>query len=228
MACVNDPNTAANIARVGEVSPGVGGALDGLHVVGRPLPTSVGHYRVNHRCALVATQAANSRLFEARNTNASNLLVPTRLIVKWIQTGAHTAAIEDSLDVFKVTGFSVLDTTNTVTPVASIKRAGMTAAPGGIDLRGVTVAGAAAGMTGGTLTKDGGSVGQLPQFLLAAAPTGGTIVTMTIDNFDDVNGTHPFVFAQNEGFIIENRVLLGATAGSSVYVDFSYAVTAAF
>jgi hypothetical protein len=31
------------------------------------------------------------------------------------------------------------------------------------------------------------------------------------------------VFSPNEGFIIENRVLLGAAAGSSVYIDFSWA-----
>jgi hypothetical protein len=74
------------------------------HVQPKPLQYgSLGHYRTNHRCALVNTQAANSRLFEIRNTHATNLIVPTRLILKWVQTGAHTAAIEDSLDVFKVT-----------------------------------------------------------------------------------------------------------------------------
>ena len=40
--------------------------------------------------------------------------------------------------------------------------------------------------------------------------------------------TYPFVFAQNEGFIVENRVLLGAAAGSSVYIDCSYAIADAF
>lgn len=194
-----------------------------MHVTNKPIPHgALGHYRVNHRCALVNAQAANSRLFEVRNTHASNLIIPTRLIIKWLQTGAHTAAIEDSLDVFKVTGFSAVDTTNTVTPTPSVKRGTMAAAPGGAAIRGVTVAGAAAGMTGGTLTKDGGSVGQLPNWLLAAQPTGSSLLAQLIDNFDDVNGTHPFVFVQNEGFIIENRVLLGAAAASSVYIDFSW------
>lgn len=191
---------------------------------------TLGHYRVNHRAALVATQAANSRLFEVRNSSASNLIIPTRLVIKWLQTAAHTAAIEDSLDVYRVTGFTVVDTTNTVTPVPSVKRtAGMTAAASsGAQIRGVTIAGAAAGMTGGTLTKDSSSVGQLPQWLLAAQPTAGVVPAQFNDNFDDVNGTHPFTFAQNEGFVIENRVLLGAAAGSSVYVDFSYAEVSAY
>lgn len=189
---------------------------------------SLGHYRVNHRCALVNSQAANSRLFEVRNTHATNLIVPTRLIIKWVQTAAHTAAIEDSLDVFKVTGFSAVDTTNTVTPVPSVKRGSMAASPGGAAIRGVTVAGNSAGMTGGTLTKDSSSIGQLPQWLLAAVPTAGTLGVQFLDVFDDVNGTHPFVLAQNEGIIVENRVGLGAAAGSAVYIDFSYAEVTAF
>lgn len=220
------------------IEGGVSGALLGvglesqsaLHSTIKPIPWgTLGHYRVNHRCALVASQAANSRLFELRNTHATQLIVVTRLVIKWMQTAAHTAAIEDSLDVFKVTSFSAVDTTNTVTPVASVKRATMTAAGSSIAaIRGVTVAGAAAGMTGGTLTKDTSAVGQLPQWLLAAQPTGGTVMPLVLDVFDDVNGTHPFVFAQNEGVIIENRVLLGAAAGSSVYIDVSWAEVTAY
>jgi hypothetical protein len=191
---------------------------------------ALGHYRVNHRCGLVATQAANSRLFELRNTDPAKLIIPTRITIKWLQTAAHTAAIEDSIDVFRVTGFSVVDTTNTVTPVASVKRtSGMAAAGSSIaSIRGVTIAGAAAGMTGGTLTKDSSSIGQLPQWLLAALPTASTVMVQLSEIFDDVNGTHPFVFAQNEGFIIENRVLLGAAAGSSVYIDCTWAEVTAY
>lgn len=195
-----------------------------LHAVIKPIPYgALGHYRVNHRCVIANTQAANARLFELRNTHATNLIVVTRLLIKWLQTGVHTAAIEDSLDVYKATSFSAVDTTNTVTPTVSSKRSTMATAPGGAAIRGVTVAGAAAGMTGGTLTKDGGSVSQLPKWLLAAQPTAGAIEPSVLDALDDVNGTHPFVFVQNEGFIIENRVLLGAAAASVVYFDCSYA-----
>ncbi|MFL5607728.1 MAG: hypothetical protein ACJ8AD_14855 [Gemmatimonadaceae bacterium] len=203
-------------------------AAAAMHFTQKPVPHGTGgHYRTNHRCALVATQAANSRLFEVRNSSASLLLIPTRLVVRWLQTSTHTAAIEDSLDVFKVTGFSVVDTVNTVTPAASQKRVTM-AATAAAAIRGVTIAGAAAGMTGGTLTKDSTTIGELPKWLLAAVPTAGEVKPDQLDVFDDVNGTHPFVLAQNEGIIIENRVLLGAAAGSSVYVDFSWVEVAAF
>src|SRR5689334_15489821 len=215
----------------GGVVADVGGTtFRALHTHIKPIEYgTLGHYRVNHRCVIANTQAANSRLFEVRNPDVSKLIVPTRLLLKWLQTGTHTAAIEDSLDVFKCTSFSAVDTTNTVTPTASVKRGTMTAVASMIAaIRGVTVAGASAGMTGGTLTKDGGSIGQLAQWLLAAQPTAGTVIALLNDNFDDVNGTHPFVFAQNEGFEVENRVLLGAAAASSVYFDFSWAEVTAY
>lgn len=202
------------------------------HVHVKPIPAgALGHYRVNHQCALVNTQAANSRLFEVRNTHATNLIIPTRLVLKWQTRSAHTALIDDSLDCYKVTGFTAVDTTNTVTPVGSIKRNNMAAFPGGAAIRGLTIAGNAAGMTGGTLTKDGGSFAQLPLMLpVAVEAATETLARMfsTLDALDDVNGTHPFVFAQNEGFIIENRALLGAAAGSLVLIDFSWCETTAF
>jgi hypothetical protein len=200
-----------------------------LHSQQKPLSYgSLGHYRTNHRCLLVNTQAANSKLFEVRNTHATNLIVPTRLVLKWMQTGTHTAAIEDSLDVYRVSTFTAVDTTNVVTPGVTAKRASMAAGPGAAAIRGVTAAGAAAGMTGGTMTKDATSVGQLPKWLLAAMPTAGPVEPSVLDVFDDVNGTHPFVFAQNEGLIVENRVLLGAAAASVVYIDFSWAEVATY
>jgi hypothetical protein len=186
-----------------------------------------GHYSVTHRCALVNAQAANSRIFELRNTG-TGLIILTSLVLKWLQTGAHTAAIEDSLDAYKVTGFTAVDTTNTVTPVASVKHGGVMVAPASanVAIRGVTVAGAAAGMTGGTLTKDTAPFAQLPKWLLAAVPTGSINQPEVLNIVGDNIAEHPFVFKQNEGFIVENRVLLGAAAASAVYVECEFAEVA--
>jgi hypothetical protein len=222
MAVIESPTVAANLQEVGATTQMA------AHVTHKPIPYGVlGHYRVAVRFALLAAQAANSRLFSLRNTGA-NLIVITRLNIRWLQTAAHTAAIEDSLDCFKLTGFTVDDTTNTVTPTVSRKKTTMGAAPGNVNIRNVTVAGATAGMTGGTLTKDGSPWAQLPKWLLLAVPTGSEVKADWLDGLDDVNGTHPFVFAQNEGFEVENRVLLGAAAGSSVYIDCCYAEVTAY
>jgi hypothetical protein len=199
-----------------------------LHVVEKPVPAD-GHYRVTHRCVLVNTQAANSRLFEMRQPTAGKVLILTRLIIKWLNLTAHTAIIEDSLDCYKVTTFTAVDTTNTVTLTSSLKKTGMTADIAII--RGVTVAGAAAGMTGGTLTKDAGPWAQLPrifnQTVMATTETSARI-SDNMEALDPGNDTYSWVFAQNEGFIIENRVLLGAAAGSSVYIDCAYAIADAY
>lgn len=190
---------------------------------------ALGHYRTTHRCALVATQAAGSRLFVLRN-NAANTIIVTRFHVKWIQTGAHTAVLEDSLDLTRLTGFTVLDTTNTVTPTATVKRtAGMAAAPGGAQIRGVTVAGAAAGMTGGTSTPDGNTLGQMPMIFQLVLTTATNVPFVDLDYFaNDTIGIHPLALAQNEGIALTNRVVFGAAGTASVYVDCSWAEVAGF
>lgn len=224
MAVINDPSSVSNVTRVGEIATGATGAA---HFTQKPIPSSIGHYRVTYRFAIVAAQAAGSRLFECRNTLAQ-LFIPTRLRVKIISNQAHTAFIENSLDIYKATGFTVTDTTSTVTPVAKTKRTtGMTAAPAGIDIRGVTAAGLAAGMTGGTLTALADPFCQCPYVGAQAAQAVGETTPRfpyETDVLDDVNGTHPFALEQNEGIVIANRVLLGAAAGAFVYIDLSYAV----
>jgi len=197
------------------------GAESGMpaHFVAKPDPAgALGIYRTSHRCAVIAAQAANSRLFEIQNAHATNLVVVHSVRVQWLQTAAHTAAIEDSLDMFKCTSFSAVDTTNTVTPAVSKLRTSF--GTPGANVRGVTVAGAAAGMTGGTLTKDTNPIVQVPQWLLLAVPTGGPTPFVSSGwNANVADGESPLILVQNEGFIIENRVLLGAAAGSSVYID---------
>lgn len=191
----------------------------------RPLGyDTLGHYRTTHRCVLAATQAANSRLFEVRNAG-TNLIVPTRLCLRAIQTAAGTAQ-ENSIDVYRATSFTAVDTTNTATPTATVARtSGMTAAPGGAALRGVTSTGVAAGMTGGTLTKDGNAIAQLPILVAAAA----SVTTSLLDAFDFVPGLeHPLILAADQGLTVENRVLNVTSYGFSLYIDFAWAEVRAF
>jgi hypothetical protein len=202
-------------------------AASAAHVQVKPIPHgALGHYRSCVRFAWAAGQDAASRMWEVRNTS-TNIIIPTRLRVAVLQNLSGTAA-RFELNLFRLTGFTAVDTTNTVTPTASVKRtAGMAAAPGGAAIRHVTVAGAAAGMTGGTLTKDGGSAAIIELWGLATLPTAGPVPSVMTELLDDVNGTHPFALAQNEGIEIENVVDI-ATTTLSIIVDFSWAEVTAY
>ena len=202
---------------------GVGAeAASPLHVALKPVPYGLlGQYRTSHRTVLLASQAANGRLFELQNPHATNLVLIHRVRVEWQQTAAHTAQILDSIDLYRVTGFSAVDTTGTVTPSVSKMRASMPTT--GVNVRGCTVAGVAAGMTGGTLTKDGSPLRQLGLLLQALVPTAGPNVAIDAVWAPDVGaGESPIILAQNEGITIENRVLLGVAAGSALSIDITW------
>lgn len=220
MATINDPSTAANIQRVGSVATGDGAS----HVAIKPVPYgSLGHYRYSVRILSTSAQAANSRIFELRNAG-TNLIVLTRLTLRALQVAAGTAQ-ENSIDCFRCTTFTAVDTTNTLTPTSSIKRTnGMSAFPGNAQVRHLNPN--TAGMTGGTMTKDANMFATLPFNVAAAIST--TYQWGPLDCVDDVNGTHPFVFAQNEGFEIENRVLNVTSYGIAWFVDVSWAEVPAY
>lgn len=209
----------------------VGGTtFRGMHVHMKPLEHgALGHYRTSVRISSTAAQAANSRIFQIRNTHATNLIIPTRMTLRAIQAAAGTLQ-ENSLDVYKYTGFTAVDTTNTVTPVSSVKRGNMAAYPGGAAVRHLTLAGNAAGMTGGTLTKDTQFFATLPYLVTAGVAT----ATFTpppwgpYECFDDTNGTHPFALAQNEGIGVESRVLNVTSMGIVWFIDFCWAEVVSF
>lgn len=184
---------------------------------------ALGHYRTSVAITSTSVQAANSRIFELRNTT-TNLIVLTSLRVKASQGAAGTAQLMQ-LGAFRCTGFTAVDTTNTVTPVSSVKRtSSMAAYPGGAAVRHLTLAGAAAGMTGGTLTKDTQAFGHILLPVAAAAQSNMLETEMADSNI----GTHPFVFAQNEGFELENIVVNVTSYGYTWVVDCSWAEVTAF
>ena len=198
-----------------------------FHVSSKPIPYgALGHYRCSTRTRLLLSQAATSRIFEIRNAHATNLLIPTSIHLRWAQgpLDLHTATIENSLDIYKATAFTVVDPTGTpVTPLTTALRTSMAASQ--VQVRANALAGLAAGITGGTLTLEANPFAQLPNFLLAA-PVATAVPPPAVDLFWSPGvdaAEHPLVLAPNEGIVIANRVLLGAAAGSSVYIDVQWA-----
>lgn len=216
----------------GGTIPEVGGTtFRALHTHVKPLEYgALGHYRSTVRFLTATSQTSNANLWTVRNSS-TNFIVPTRLRLTWTQTGAVTTAARYDLEMRRATSFTVVDTTNTVTPTVSPKRTtGMAAAPGNAQIRHVTVAGAAAGMTGGTMTADGGAAWLGEVWCIAAVSTTAQNFAMgNWDLLDDVNGTHPFTLAQNEGLIIRPPTAGSGTAFvTSIVIDFSWAEVTAF
>jgi len=212
--------SSGTVAEVG------GTTFRGLHVHVKPLEYgALGHYRTSVRIAGVTAQAANSRVLEIRNSHASNLIIPTLLTMRASQTAAGTAQ-ENSLDAYRLTGFTTVDTANVVTPVSSVRRTSMAAYPGGAAVRHLTLAGNSAGMTGGTMTKDTQFFGTLPYNVGTSINT--TTIWGPVEAIESNIWTNPFVFVQNEGYLVENRVLNVTSYGITWYLDWAWAEVTAF
>jgi hypothetical protein len=206
----------------------VGGTtFKAAHVHPKPLEYgALGHYRASVRISSASAQAALSRLLTLRNTG-TNLIIPTRMTLRAVQVTAGTAQ-ENSIDVYKATSFTVTDTTNVASVTPSVKRTSSMASSSGGQLRTVTQTGVAAGSTGGTLTLDSVPLATFPYMVSTTAATSNTGTWGPYDAFDDVNGTHPIVLAQNEGIVLVNRVLNVTSYGIVWYLDICWAEVTAY
>jgi hypothetical protein len=214
MAVINDPNTAANIAQVGDVSTATAGKA--LHVSTRPINYgSNGHYYVSNVHAIPVSASASGHRFALRNTSATKLIVITFVRIFDLQLAAATATIYQGWQLFRANSFTTSHTTNatafTLTGQNQKKRASMaTVTAAGFVAHSAAVA---AGMTGQAWTLDSHPLLEL-----------GTIQTITTPNttlwsverdFSVGDGGHPVVLAQNEGIGITGPTIVSGAAGTS-------------
>jgi hypothetical protein len=185
--------------------------------------STLGHYKVCVSILTTAAQAANARMFVLRNSGL-NLIVVTRCTQRVNQETAGTAQ-QNAFDTYKLTGFTTLDTTGTLTPTATeVRVTEMAASPGSAQLRNVATA-TAAGMTGATSTK-GALIGAYPFPVLAAITTSPQPNYELID--PAVAGAHPLILKQNEGILVENRTLNVTSYGVRLYLDMAWAEVVSF
>lgn len=173
----------------------------------------LGQYRTAARIVSSAGQVANSRLFVIRNAHSSNFIVPLRVRVKLLQGIAGTAQ-ENSIDMYKLTNFTVLDTTNTSTPAVDSLKTSMPGPSAQVRALNTNVA----GMTGGTSTK-GGLQATVP-FNVAAAV--GSLMG-PFDLIDPTQEMFPTVLAPNEGLLLESSILNVISFGINWYVELMFA-----
>lgn len=203
----------------GSLIGGGGGVFLGENVHVKPIDYgSFGHYRAVGLVTLAAGQAAGARLFELRNSS-SNLIIPTSIEVTALPIGAVAVPYLLILALYRCTAFSAVDTTNATTVAASPMRTSMPAAPGGVQIR--QASSVAAGMTGGTLTKDAAFIGLFTAWMASVSATTKPVSR----EFVRPNGmAHPLILASNEGLLVENAAVGSATANNMIVtVDISYA-----
>lgn len=198
----------------------VGGpAFRAGHVHLKPLEYgALGHYRMAVDVLLLPSQAANSRLFEIRNSHVSNLLIPTRLTARVMPIGGVATPYLFELGCFRCTSFSDVDTASATAAIPAPMKSSMAGSPGSAQVRYLQAAGHASGMTGGTMTK-----ATLPWASLMAwmASVSSTTQPVTMDWFRHPD-EHPPILTQDQGLIIEN-IKAGPATQNAVLVQIELA-----
>jgi hypothetical protein len=202
-------------------------AQKGLHIINKPVDvTGGGYYRVSAQtgtlaAALGAGSGTVGHLFSFRNPHATILVIPHIIKVRFQTLTDFTAATVTDLgfDLFRVTTFTTVPTTNRTSPTPSKMRASFgTTIIGATDINVATTV----GMTGQIMTFD-------------ASPFAANIADMNqIANFPELNYTpgvadgYPLTLAQNEGFMIRNRGVWPAAGTGILQVEIGWAEVTAF
>jgi hypothetical protein len=221
---VIEGGTSAELAGVGAE------AAKPAHAVLRHLPHDwqshiLGHYRTSVRILSTAALTANAPLF-ALQVVGSNPIVLTRLTLRAAQVAAGTAQA-NAIEAIRFATFTDQYSGNAVTTSVSVKRQNMEpTAQYGVKVRHWNGTGTA-GMQTVVADVDGKPAFGALEYRVAAA-----IDTARIwgpyEVVDDVNGTHPFVFSQWEGFLLRNRTTNVTSYGIAWYIDCSWAEVPSF
>jgi hypothetical protein len=199
-----------------------------LRTTPRPLEYSgFGHYRLATTVALVATQAANGTLFSFRWGDATRFCVLEKLRLELIQTSAATATIMPSYQVFIGRVFSVSDSAGSAITITGNNMKKRTSTMNTTLVSDIRKSTAIAGLTAGTRTLDAEPIIEMATNSTITTPN--PIVYRKELEMDQGDGVHPYVFAQNEGFIVRGpTVVFGAAGTANLLIDLAWAEVAAY
>jgi len=211
----------------GTVAEVDGTTFRALRTVPRPVDHgALGHYRLATTVPLVVTQAANGTLFSFRWGDATRFCVVQKIRLGILQTAAATATLFERYQVFIARGFTVSDsvgTALTLTGNSFKKRTNM----GTTLVTDIRKSAVAAGLTVGTRTLDADPVLELEHaHMITTANI--NVVEKQLDT-DAGDGVHPWVLAQNEGFIVRGpTTVFGAAGTADLLVEVAWAEVTAY
>jgi hypothetical protein len=235
MAVINDPNTAANVARVGAVSTTTD--QNAQHISGRPVAYgNLGHYKWGGFTGILpAALGANSEIFQFRWSHATLLAVILKIrISAAVSTTFFAAGVPLQLDLIKSSAWSAAGTLGTGITMGATGKARNSMASSSLvagDMRISTTAALGAG----TKTLEANSLSSM----LAAGPitaslNGLIIPPNTLFQEPDLgDGEHPLVLggagggANSEGFSIRS-VAVPITGTWTVAISVQWAEVSAF
>lgn len=177
----------------------------------RPIDVgALGSYRLAAFSGLTTALAADGVVFALRWPDATRFALIKYLRVRAQVVVGFTAAQELGFDAIMARSYTVAESVGTVVVMTTNNNKKRTSM--GSSLIGSTgdirVA-AAAVVSGGTRTLDANPIMyQSGQALAAAATVAQATMEASIDLTN--SGDYPFVLAQNEGFLVRNKILMGA------------------
>ncbi len=212
-----------NGAVVAEVD---GTTFRALRVNNRPLDYgSFGMYRFSTAIPLVVTQAANGTLLSFRWGDATRFCVPMFFRLQALQTAAATATIFPVFQIFIARTFTASDSAGTAMTLTtnSFKKRTTMGTTLVTDIRASAVA---AGLTVGTRTLDANPILEVVTQQTITTPN----ANLYRNELDLTNGADmPYVFAQNEGFIVRGpSTVFGAAGTATLIVDVAWAEVAGY
>jgi len=199
MAVIRDFNSASAGLKVGSK---LGAAREALWSI-----DSLGQYHLSEFTGLLTTIAANGEIFQMRWTDTDNLFILRYLAVRYAVITGFTAAQELGFKATRVTSWSVDGSGGTtITPSTT-----------NLNNRSSYPKSKVAGMrisTTGALTAGTKTISTNP-FLTGVRKTLAAAATVQDADFESAfNSAHgniaPMIFAANEGFVVQNQILMGA------------------
>jgi hypothetical protein len=190
---------------------------------------ALGHYRVAAVTGTIAaTLAASAQLFQFKWTDATRLAVITYLQWKFKTLTVFTSATltDFGVDMFKVTSYAAGGGGTTLGAPSKMRTNMGASLVGGINI-------ATTGLLTAATTLDAVAIAQSIGHPNRRTPA--TAIEEPLDqvplglfNPDAGHGEHPLVLAQNEGFVLRNRVIWPAAGTGVLQVEMAWAEVAAY